>query len=380
MPDKRDYYEVLGVAKNASEEDIKKAYRTLAKQFHPDLNKSPDAAEKFKEVSEAYEVLTDAQKRANYDQYGHQAVNFGQGGFTWQDFHHYNDIEDIFGGDMFGSSIFDMLFGGQRGGFQSQRSGVARGADLRYDIEVSLEEIASGVSKKIYVKRQESCPECKGTGSRTGALKTCPECKGRGQVMRQQRTPFGFFSSVTPCSRCDGRGKVVEDPCRNCNGTGVENKSREIDVKIPAGIAEGNHLRLKGEGSAGPFGGPKGDLYVVVHEKEHPVFTRAGDDLELQTTITFTQAALGSEVEVAVISGKAKLKIPAGTQSNTVFRLPGQGLPRLGRKGRGDEHVRVMVEIPKKLSKKQRELIEQLAKVEDKPGENIWDRMKDALG
>ncbi|MFH1055543.1 MAG: molecular chaperone DnaJ [Candidatus Altiarchaeota archaeon] len=378
MAEKRDYYEVLGVAKSASEDEIKSAYRKLAKQYHPDVNKSPEAEGKFKELSEAYEVLVDPAKKGNYDQYGHQGVNFsGGGGFQWQDFSHFGDIEDLFrGSDFFGhGSIFDMFFSQERG-FQGQEPREARGADMRYDIELSLEEIASGEEEKIHVTRYERCSQCRGTGSKTGGQKTCPECNGRGQQMRQQKTPFGVFQTVATCGRCRGRGKVVENPCPSCNGTGIERKSRDIDVKIPAGIAEGNHLRLKGEGNAGAYGGGSGDLYVVIHENEHPFFRREGDDLNCEVPVTFTQVALGAEIEVPTIRGKAKLKIPSGTQSHTVFRLRGQGLPSLQRSGAGDQNVRVTVEVPKKLSRQQRELVEQLAKIEDKPSGNLFDRIK----
>jgi len=379
MAEKRDYYDVLGLRKGASDDEIKRAYRELAKKYHPDVNKAPDAEEKFKELSEAYEVLVDPQKRANYDQFGHAAVNFGSGGFNWQDFSHFEDIEDLFSGsNFFGRNIFDIFFGGQ-GGFQERRSGATRGTDMRYDIDISLEDVAKGRGRKINVSRYERCGECSGTGSNTGSLKTCPECSGRGQVMRQQRTPFGLFQTVTTCGRCAGRGRVAESPCQFCTGTGIQKKTRDIEVRIPAGIAEGNHLRLKGEGNSGAYGGPSGDLYVVVHEKEHPVFTREEDNLLAEIPITYTQAALGTEIEVPTIDGKAKLKIPAGTQPNTVFRLRNQGLPRL-QGGRGDLHIRVQVEIPKKLNKKQRELIEQLSKIEDQPGGTIWDRIKDAAG
>jgi molecular chaperone DnaJ len=380
MADKRDYYEVLGIKREAAEDEIKSAYRTLAKQYHPDVNKNPGAEERFKEISEAYEVLADKDKRAKYDQYGHAGVNFGGQGFEWQNFSHFGDIEDMFeGGDFFGRNIFDLFFGQGMGGRMRERGGAVRGTDIRYDIDLSLEEIASGVERKIRVTRYEACGECRGTGSRTGGFKTCPDCKGRGQVTRQQRTPFGYFASTSLCGRCDGRGKVVDDPCPVCKGEGIEKRGRDIDVTIPAGIAEGNHLRLRGEGNTGLFGGPKGDMYVVVHEKEHPVFTRRGDDLACEVRMTFTQAALGTELEVPTIKGTAKLKVPAGTQSHSVFRLRGEGLTRL-RGGKGDEHVRVIVEVPKKLNKRQRDILEQLSTVEDKPGGNIWDRIKDALG
>jgi molecular chaperone DnaJ len=381
MAEKRDYYDVLDVQKGAGEEEIKKAYRSLAKQYHPDVNKSAGAEEKFKEISEAYEVLADKDKRAKYDQYGHAGVNFGGQGFDWQNFSHFSDIEDMFAGsDFFGRNIFDIFFGQGMGGYRQDRGGAIRGTDIRYDIDLTLEEIASGAEKKVRITRYEACGQCKGTGSRTGNLKTCAECKGRGQVTRQQRTPFGVFMSTMTCGRCGGRGKAAEDPCQGCKGSGVELKDRELEVQIPAGIGDGNHLRMRSEGNIGHYGGPKGDLYVVIHEMEHDVFTRHGDDLLCEATITFTQAALGAEIDVPTIGGNAKLKVPSGTQSQTVFRLRGQGLPRLRGGGKGDEHVRVLVEVPKKLNNRQRDLLEEYAKVEDKPGGNIWDRLKDVLG
>ncbi|MBD3388180.1 MAG: molecular chaperone DnaJ [Candidatus Altiarchaeales archaeon] len=380
MASKRDYYEVLGVDKGASEAEIKKAYRKLAKQYHPDVNKAPEAEEKFKEVSEAYEVLTDPTKRANYDQYGHAGVDFGSGGFQWQDFSRFGDIEDLFsGGDFFGRNIFDLFFGSGMGGFQRRSGGATRGTDIRYDIELSLQEISEGTERKLNVSRYERCSDCNGTGSSSGKLSTCPVCKGRGQERRQQKTPFGYFSVVTNCSRCGGRGKVVDKPCNRCHGDGIEKVRKDIEVKIPAGIADGNHLRMRGEGNSGVFGGPRGDLYVVIHEKDHQFFTRHGDDLLCEVPITYTQAVLGTEIEVPTIKGKATLKIPGGTQSHTIFRLKGQGIPHLRGGGKGDQHVRVTIEVPKKLKKNQREIIEKLAEIEDKPGKSIIDRFKDAF-
>jgi molecular chaperone DnaJ len=382
MDSKRDYYEVLGVPRDADEATIKRAYRNLAKQYHPDVNKSPDAEAKFKEVSEAYEVLVDGKKRANYDQYGHQGVNFGQGGFSWQDFSHYHDISDLFGGsDFFGQgNIFDLFFGGSRGGFSRRGDSALRGSDIRYDIELSLEEIASGVEKKIGIARFERCGKCNGTGSQTGKMKSCAQCNGRGQRVSQQRTPFGVFQTMTSCDGCAGRGKVAEKKCEPCNGAGVEKKSRDIEVKIPAGISHGSHLRLRGQGNAGPYGGPTGDMHVVVHEREHDFFERHGSDLLCDKSITFSQAALGTEVDIPRIGGgNVRLKIPAGTQSHMVFRMAGQGLPRLQGQGRGDMHVKVKVYIPKKMSSKQKELIKKLSEVEDKPGEGIFEKIKSAF-
>jgi len=378
MADKRDYYEVLGVKKDADESEIKKAYRRLAKKYHPDVNKSAEAEEKFKEVSEAYEVLTDSSKRQQYDQFGHRGVHFGQGGFQWQDFSHFGDIEDLFGGgDFFGRNIFDMFFGQGMGGRRPGRS--TRGTDIRYDIDLSLEEIAEGVERNVHVQRLERCDKCRGTGSESGGEKTCPICHGSGQQRKQHKTPFGYFAQVSECQRCGGRGKIVEDPCKQCNGDGVERKKREVKVKIPAGVSHASHLRLRGEGNAGPHAGPRGDLYVVISEKEHKVFERHQDDLIMQAPITYTQAVLGTEIEVPTIKGKAKIKIPPGTKSHTIFRLRGQGIPHLRGLGSGDQHVQVVIEVPEKLNKEQKKIIEELAQVENKPEQSLWGKVKDAF-
>ncbi|MCX6695693.1 MAG: molecular chaperone DnaJ [Candidatus Altiarchaeota archaeon] len=378
MAAKRDYYEILGVDRSASVEDVKKAYRTLAKKYHPDVNKNPGAEEKFKELSEAYEVLVDPEKRQRYDQYGHAGPEmFGGRGFTWQDFSHFNDIEDLFGGgSFFGRDIFDVFFRDSQFG---ERRGPSKGSDLRVDVELTLEEAASGAERKIRAQRDERCGECRGTGSKgSGGTRSCPVCRGSGQQRSEKRTPFGYFATVTTCSKCGGRGTVIENPCTKCGGSGISPERREITVTIPAGVAEGSHLRLKGEGSAGAYGGIKGDLYVVVHVKQHEVFERHGDDLFIEVPITFSQAALGASIEVPTLRGKAKLNIPAGTQSHTVFRMKGEGMPRMGSSGRGDQHVRAVVQIPKKLSGKQKELIQQLSNVEDKQG-GLFDRLKDNL-
>jgi len=387
MAQKRDYYEVLGVGKTASVDEIKRAYRELAKKYHPDVNKSPEAEEKFKELSEAYEVLVDPPKRQQYDQYGHAGPEiFGGRGFTWQDFTHFGDIEDLFSGSsFFGRDIFDVFFSGGAGSFGGFSSGrpsrPSRGSDLRVDADLTLEEVASGAEKKIRVQRQERCSECKGTGSKgSGGLRTCPACNGSGQQRSEKRTPFGYFATVTTCSRCGGRGKVVESPCPKCGGAGVETARRDITVKIPAGVSDGNHLRLSGEGSAGEYGGGKGDLYVVIHVKPHDVFERHGDDLYLEVPISYTQAALGAEIVVPTLHGTARLKIPAATQSHTIFRLRGEGISHLQASGRGDQHVRVIIQTPKKLSGRQKEMLEQLSKIEDKPLKGLFDKIKDKLG
>lgn len=379
MTEKRDYYDVLGVDRSATQDEIKKAYRRLAKKYHPDVSKSADAEEKFKELSEAYEVLADAEKRATYDQFGHAGLSgaFSGGGFSWGDFTHFSDIEDLFGGDFFGRDIFDVFFGGTR---RTRQHSPARGSDLRYDLEISLEDAASGVETEISVPRTESCSVCGGSGAGPGSSPTtCPVCNGTGQERRERRMPFGYFTNITVCSRCHGEGMVIENPCSRCNGTGVVEVTRTISVKIPAGVDSGSHLRLRGEGDYGLRGGGAGDLYVVIHVRPHEFFERHGDDLLCKITISFSQAALGCEIEVPTLKGKAKLKIPAGTQTHTVFRLRGKGIPHLEGVGVGDQHVRVVVETPQRLSEEERELLEKLGKLEDYKNKSIFDRIRDAV-
>jgi molecular chaperone DnaJ len=362
---KRDYYEVLGIGKNASTEEIKSAYRKLAKQYHPDVSKDKDAEEKFKELSEAYEVLIEPSKKASYDKFGHEAADksFSGGGFQWSDFTHYSDIQDIFGRDFFGRDIFDVFMGGSRG----DRNSAARGNDLRYDLYISLEEAAAGIKSEIYVPRTESCPECKGSGAKTGTkAKQCPACGGSGQERRERSTPFGRFMTVSPCSRCRGEGTIIENPCKNCNGTGRTRTTRKITVKIPAGVDTGSHLRVPGEGDAGVRGGPPGDLYIVIHVNPHEKFRRDGNDLLMDVELSFVQAALGAEIEVPTLTGKAKLKIPAGTQTDTVFKLRGEGVPDLNGRGAGDEKIRVKIVTPKSLGKREKELYDELAALEGK--------------
>jgi molecular chaperone DnaJ len=365
---KRDYYEVLGVGRDSNERDVKRAYRRLAKKYHPDVNKSHDAEEKFKELSEAYEVLIDPEKRANYDRFGHAGAEsmFGRNGFKWSDFTHFSDIEDLFNRDFFGRDIFDVFFKGFRGGPQR---GPVKGNDLRYDLNISLEDAARGLNTEINVPRTEKCSTCNGSGARSGTdVKTCPQCNGTGQEKRERRTPFGQFVSITTCSRCHGEGRVIEKPCVGCNGTGKIRRMRKISVKIPAGVDTGSRLRISNEGDSGVKGGPAGDLYVVIHVLPHEFFRRDGSDLYCDIPITFSQAALGTEIEVPTLSSKAKIKIPSGTQTGTIFRLRGEGMPRLQDGGRGNQNVKVKVVTPKKLSRRQRELFEELSEVEEREG------------
>jgi molecular chaperone DnaJ len=380
LAEKRDYYTVLGVNREALKDDIKRAYRRLAKKYHPDLNKDnqKEAEEKFKEVSEAYEVLSDPQKRANFDRFGHAGVNFGPGGFEWSDFTRYGDVEDIFG-DLFrgvfggnfgfgrsrgggvgtgiGSSIFEDLFGrGYKRG--EERYGPARGSDIRYDLKIDLEDAATGMEKELSIDKRESCPSCNGTGARSGRLETCSTCGGSGQVRNAQRQGFAQFISISACPSCGGRGQVITSPCENCNGSGKVSVTKQLSVKIPPGVDTGSRLRIAGEGGAGERGGPPGDLYVVMHVREHEFFKRAGNDIFYEIPVRFAQVAFGDEIEVSTIDGgSARVKMPAGTQSGTNFRLKNKGMPDLKGYGRGNMVVRVRVVTPTKLSKKQKELL-----------------------
>ncbi len=375
MPAKKDYYETLDVDRGVSKEEIKRAYRRLAKKHHPDLNKDnpKEAEEKFKEVSEAYEVLSDSQKRANYDRYGNAGVDFGPGGFDWSQFTRFDDVEDIFG-DLFkdffggnfgfrrtrGESIFEDLF--ERGGYTRAEgrygARAERGSDSRYDLEIDLEEAAKGMEKEISVFKEENCPSCGGTGASSGGLETCSTCGGRGQIRKVQRQGFAQFISISICPRCGGRGKVILNPCENCGGSGKIKVNKRISVRLPPGVDTGNRLGIAGEGGAGERGGPPGDLYVVVHVREHEFFRREGGNLFCEIPVRFAQAVFGDEIEVRTIEGgKARMKMPAGTQSGTVFRMNNKGMPDLRSYGRGNMLVRVKVVTPSKLSKRQKELL-----------------------
>jgi len=352
---KRDYYEVLGVEKNATEDELKKAYRKLALKYHPDRNQGdPEAEEKFKEATEAYEVLCDPKKREAYDRFGHQGV---QGGFAGGGFNpeHFNDFSDIFGD--FGD-FFESFFGGGR---RTRRtSGAMRGEDLRYDIELTLEEVAKGVEKTVEIPRHEVCESCSGSGCAPGTSPTiCNQCHGTGQVSFSQ----GFFSISRPCPRCGGRGQSIESPCTVCSGGGRVLKRKKLSVKIPAGASTGLRLKVGGEGERGIRGGPPGDLYIFVFVKPHDLFVRDGDDIICDVPVSIVQVALGAEIEVPTLFGKARMKIPAGTQTDTKFRLRGKGLPNLRHHGHGDQYVRVVVETPTRLNARQKELLEEFAKI-----------------
>jgi len=368
MAAKRDYYEILGVSKNASNDDIKRAYRQLARKYHPDMNpdNKKEAEEKFKELSEAYEVLMDKDKRARYDAYGHAGVqsDFGPGGFTWQDFTRTADIEDIFGDvlkDFFGfggGSIFDRMFGGRRGdgAYESYRG---RGENLKVRLPLSLKEIATGTTKQIKLKRYEKCTKCNGTG---GKSQVCQTCGGSGQARRVSSSIFGQFVNITTCPTCGGKGRVISDPCKQCRGTGRVQKTANISVKIPAGVSSGNYIPLKGQGNAGSNGGSPGDLIVVIEEKVDNLFERQGDDIFVKVPISFPAAALGGKITIPTLDGNVRLTISAGTQSGKLLRLRGKGIPRLHGFGRGDQLVKVIVRTPEKLTREARELIERLAK------------------
>ena len=358
MAEKRDYYEVLGVSKNASKDEIKDAYRKLAMQYHPDRNKAPDAEEKFKEISEAYAVLSDDQKRQQYDTLGH--AGFDQR-YSAEDIFRGADFESIFRDIGFGfGDLFRTFFGGGFGGGFRER--INRGQDLVYDLELTLEEAAKGTEKEILVPRNEKCEVCGGSGASPGTSPiTCPKCNGAGRVRNMRRSSFAMYVQVTPCSNCKGRGTLIESPCKKCHGSGLVKKRRKISVKVPAGIDEGYQLRLRGEGGVAANGGESGDLYVLVHIVPHKLFMREGDDLWYVLMIGYPQAALGAEVSVPTLDGQATVKIKQGTQAGEVIRLRGKGMPRFRGYGKGDLLVRVGVSVPEKLTKKQRALLEQLA-------------------
>ena len=371
MSTKRDYYDVLGVDKSADATAIKKAYRKLAMKYHPDENPGDkEAEEKFKEINEAYEVLSDETKRRNYDQFGHEGVNGqgfgGAGGFGGQGF---GGFDDIFG-DIFG----DMFGGGFSGGSRQRRRGPERGADIKQRVNISFEEAAFGKKVQVKINRSEECDQCHGSGAKPGtSKKTCPTCHGSGQVQSVQRTPFGNIASTRTCSTCNGEGEVIDSPCSKCHGKGSIRKTKTIEVDIPAGIDNGQMIKLGGQGELGTRGGPRGDLYIEVNVQSHPLFTRDGYDVYLEMPITFAQATLGDKIQVPTLDGKVEYEVPEGTQTGTVFRLKGKGIPKLKSNVRGDQYVKVTVEIPKKLNEKQKELVREFAK---ECGQEVHQRQK----
>ena len=368
MPAKRDYYEILGVGRNASDDDIKKAYRKQALKYHPDRNPGDKAAEEhFKEASEAYQILSDSGRRAQYDRFGHAAFgDMGGGGFDFT-----SSFEDLF------SDVFGDFFGSPRGRGRRGR----RGQDLRYDVELTFEEAAFGTEKTLQVPRMSSCDACGGRGAeRANGIQTCSACRGTGQTSFQQ----GFFRIAKTCGSCNGQGTIITEPCSACNGSGSIRKVRTRTVKIPAGVDTGSRLMLRGEGELGTGGGPPGDLYVVIQVKEHPLFTREGTTIICEIPLSFPQAALGAEIEVPTLDGKVKRKIPAGAQSGTVFRLRGKGLPDPSGHGRGDQLVRIIVETPRRLTPRQRELLEEFTRISgdgaSPASKGFFDKVKEMFG
>lgn len=371
---KRDYYEVLGVSRDATEEEIRKAHRRLVLQYHPDRNTEPGAAEKFKEIQEAYEVLSDRERRAAYDRYGHLGVNGGVGSGPFGRAGGFG-IEDI----------FETFFGQATAAGRRQR--VQRGADLRYDLKLSFEEAIFGTEREISFPRNDVCGRCRGQGIEPGSTPvTCRRCGGTGEIRRVHQNFFGQFVNVSICDDCDGHGSVITDPCRQCRGQGTVRITRKLKVTIPAGIDDNSQIRLTGEGEPGPNGGPPGNLYLVVHVEPHRYFTRQGNDLIVELPINFAQAALGDEVEIPTLEGElVRLKIPAGTQSGRVVRIRGRGVPRLNGAGRGDLQVYLRVETPTELTERQRKLLRELGetferKVEPREHKGFFDRVKDAFG
>ena len=372
----KDYYEILNVSRDASQDEIKSAYRKLAKKYHPDLNPNDKEAEqKFKEINEAYEILSDPEKRKRYDMFGEAGAN-GQGGYS-QDFGGFGDIFD---------DIFDIFTGGF--GRTSQRSrdyGPVRGADLRYELTLEFEEAVFGVEKEIQIRRAESCGTCDGTGVKPGSSKeTCSKCNGTGEIRYAQRTPFGQFVRVATCDACGGSGEIIKEKCETCSGRGKVLKNRRIKVKIPAGVDAGSVISVRGEGEAGERGGPPGDLYVYINVKPHKIFKREGNDLYLTVPISFTEACLGAEIEVPTLEGIEKFSLPAGTQTGEVFKLKNMGVPNLRGVGRGDLYFEVQIQVPKKLTERQKQLLLELDKEfgKNRKGskKGFFRKMKDAFG
>jgi len=381
---RRDYYEVLGVERGADDEAIKKAYRKLAMQHHPDRNPGDHGAEeKFKEATEAYETLKEPERRARYDRFGHDGAAAGipGGGMGAGAGYEGFDLADAL-------RAFMRDFGGGGGGFEEafggEAAGPRRGQDLRVRLKLSLEEIAGGVKKTIQVKRKVACETCSGSGAQKGGQSTCAQCGGRGQVRQVRSSLFGQFVNIGACGRCHGTGTIIEKPCLKCRGEGRLVDASTVTVDVPAGVAEGNYIPLRGLGDAGPNGGPPGDLQVHIEEKEHDVFERDGDDLHVEVPIAMSKATLGGEIEVPTLGAPARYVVPAGTQSGKTVRLAGQGLPRLRGRGKGDLHAHLRVWTPGKLSARGKQLFEELAKLEEgkapKPGRSLFERVKDAFG
>ncbi len=380
---KRDYYEILGVDKNADEHTIKSAYRKLAMKYHPDKNPgNAEAEEMFKEAAEAYEVLSDAEKKSRYDQFGHAGVDsqFGSGGFDWSNFTHTGDFSDIFGGF---ESIFGDFFGGGRRSSRSRQEQVNRGEDLRIELSLTMKEICSGVTKTVKLSTKDTCSSCNGSGSEDGKVKTCTQCNGQGQVRQVRQSFFGNVQTVVTCPSCHGEGKIIEKKCRQCNGDGRISKPKDLKVTIPAGVQEGQYIRLRGEGNKGRRNGVNGDILVMIHEKEDEVFVREGVNLICEYPISFSTAALGGEIFINTLSDeKLKVKIPAGTQTGKIFKLRGKGLPEVNNEHyRGDIIVKVDVVTPTSLTTDEIKLYEQLKQYDAKrnlnPDKSFWKKFKD---
>jgi len=365
---KKDYYEALGLNHSATKDDIKKAYRKLALKYHPDKNKEQGAEEKFKEISEAYAVLYDDEKRKMYDQYGHAGIDQQ---YSTEDIFRTTDFGDIFRGMGFDfTDIFDQFFG-RRGGFTQQRPRAQRGSDIRYDIEISLEDAYRGLETELEVPRTELCDTCKGSGAKPGTSpKRCPSCGGSGQLQSSRRTAFGMFTQISDCSKCHGQGTIIEDACGSCRGRGSVQKTRKIELQIPKGIDDGAHLRLAGQGEHPKGVSQSGDLYVVVHMKQHPVFERRGQDLYRKLDVSFPQATLGAILTVKTLTGTEKLKIPEGTQSQTLFKIKNSGMPKIHGPGFGDLYVLVQITTPKRISKRAKLLLEELQRELENNDEN----------
>ncbi|HUP02121.1 MAG TPA: molecular chaperone DnaJ [Gemmatimonadota bacterium] len=375
----RDYYEVLEVARTAGAEEIKRAYRRLAMRYHPDRNPDdPEAEERFKEASEAYEILRDPDQRTRYDRFGHAGVRGRAGAGAYHEF----DLADALRAFMRDFGGFEDLFGGRAGEGRGARHGPLRGSDAQMRMRVTLEEVATGVERTIRAKLLQRCEPCGGRGSAGGEPAVCTTCEGQGQVRQSQRSIFGQFVSVQPCPRCRGEGVVITDPCTTCGGEGRVREERRIKVRIPAGVETGNYLTLRGEGNAGPRGGPQGDLLIVIEVQPHERFERQGEDVMIEIGVSFPQAALGAEIEVPTLRGQATLVIPDGTQTGTVLKLPGEGLPRLDGGAQGDQLVRVRVWVPTRLSAAERRHVEALADSENlapPPEKGFWRKVKEAF-
>ena len=367
---KRDYYEVLGVSRGASEDEIKKAYKKMARKYHPDLNPGDKTAEeKLKEVNEAYEVLSDADKKARYDQYGHAGVdpNFGAGGFGggFDGSFDFGDLGDIFG------SFFGGGFGGGR---RTNPNAPQRGESIRMSIAISFEEAAFGCEKAVTVERYETCDTCHGNGCAPGTSpEVCPDCHGTGTVQVRRQTPMGVFATSSPCPKCGGKGRIIHQPCKDCRGSGMVRKKKTIQASIPAGIDNGQTISIRGQGNAGKNGGPAGDLLITITVRPHELFRREGTSVLCEAPITFTQAVLGAELEIPTIDGKVKYTLPEGTQSGTTFRLKGKGIPSINGRGRGDQYVTVYIETPKNLNKEQKEALKKFAET---MGESNYEEQK----